>query len=258
MKSMFNLANLFTALNLIGGIFSILLAVSGHIEIAPIPLFVAMIFDFLDGFVARLLKVNGPLGKQLDSLADMVSFGVAPGVMLLVFIAEKMLDNPLSFQDWMKQMVQMETGVLWPLIGLLFPFLALFRLAKFNIDERQTDSFIGVPTPAATLFFCSFPLSYYWEDAWGIHDFFSVQLFSVLIVVMSFMMIAPVPLLALKFKSFGIKENAFRYLFLLISLLFIPFFRVWSLALIVLLYLIISIIQNTIFKNKQHEIQSGN
>ena len=196
------------------------------------------------------------MGKQLDSLSDMVSFGVAPGLMMMAFIAE--FNSEIGFDHWFDQMLNGNSGSVAPFVGLLIPFFALFRLAKFNIDERQSDQFIGVPTPAATLFFVSFPLANYWEDTFGVSEFLSTPLLIVLTAVMSIMMVLPLPLLALKFKSFGVKENAFRYTFLLISLIFIPVFRVWSLSLIVFLYLIISIIQNTFFKAKHHEIQSGN
>lgn len=254
---MFNLANLFTALNLMGGIVSVMLSISGHVELAPLPLFASMIFDFLDGFVARLLKINSALGKQLDSLSDMVSFGVAPGFMMMAFIAG-FEDEQNGIVNWLDQLFNGTIESYAPFAGLLIPFFALFRLAKFNVDEKQSDQFLGIPTPAATLFFVSFPLANYWEDAFGVTGLLSIPLLVLLTLVISVMMVVPVPLIALKFKSFGIKENTFRYIFLLISLIFIPVFRVWSLSLIVFLYLIISIIQNTFFKAKHHEIQSGN
>jgi CDP-diacylglycerol--serine O-phosphatidyltransferase len=129
--------NLLTAGNLIGGILAIIFALTGDLELAPYCILAAALFDFLDGFVARLLKVQSELGKQLDSLADMVTFGVAPGILMLMILNRSLSSiNPdYVFLSW---------------FALIIPVFALFRLAKFNLDARQSDSFIGLPTPAMT------------------------------------------------------------------------------------------------------------
>lgn len=262
---MFNLANLCTAANLLSGCFAILLALTGHVYMAPFALFAAMVFDFLDGFAARLLKTSGELGKQLDSLADMVSFGVAPGMIMMVFIVGIMPnaggDFAPDFSVWLDSAIRLNSGVSYlPFIALVFPFFALFRLAKFNIDTRQSHSFIGLPTPAATLFFMSFPLAAHFDAAGDRVETVLMHPFVVvfLVLMISVMMVMPLPLFALKFKQYGWKGNEIRYLFLLISLGLIPLAGAWSFALIVFLYLLFSIVQNIFLNKSQHEIQSGN
>ncbi len=250
---MFNPANLCTGGNLLSGCVAILLAATGHFELAPFALFAAMIFDFLDGFLARMLGTSGELGKQLDSLANMVSFGVAPGVIMMAFLSIP-LDHGIG--NWVDQILHGGPQSYLPLVALLIPFFALFRLAKFNIDTRQTHSFIGLPTPAATLFFMSFPLVVYFHELGDpVSEFlFQPWVLTGLIVTVSLLMVLPVPLFALKFKHYKWRGNEVRYLFLLISLVLIPFIGAWSFALIVFLYLVFSIVQNTIFKQETNEI----
>lgn len=259
---MFNIPNLFTAFNLLSGCVAIILAFAGRMDLAPFAIFAGAFFDFLDGFLARKLKVSGELGKQMDSLADMVTFGVAPGVIMfimLVYLGD-FPDGAVNVSGWVEQMLNGTTTNYYPLCALLIPFFSVFRLAKFNLDTRQTESFIGLPTPANTLFFMSYPLvaSYSMMDISEITGFtgfmFHPLSISVTILVMSLLLISEIPLFALKFKSFGIKGNEIRYIFLLISLIFIITFKVWALALIVFLYLVLSIIENFVLKTKKDEI----
>ena len=148
-----------------------------------------------------------------------------------------------------------------PFFGLIIPFFSMFRLAKFNIDERQTDSFIGLPTPLNTIFFCFFPLLLWTnferlDDASGIIRFIlDPYVLSGVIVVMSLLLVSELSLFSLKFKQLGWKGNEIRYIFLILCSLFIGLFLVWSIPLIVILYLIFSLIlQKT--NSKEHEIQS--
>lgn len=258
---MFNLPNFCTAANLISGCIAIVLALTGHLDLAPFAVLVGLLFDFLDGFLARLTKTSGDLGKQLDSLSDMVTFGVAPGMITLVWLAtdpanshDLGVSNGELFTQWVDDAIHFQTTNYLPLIGLMFPFFALFRLAKFNIDTRQSHSFIGLPTPSATLFFMSFPLALHFHAEQlesGLFAWLSQPLFvSTAVVVISLLMVSPVPMFALKFKEFGWKGNEIRYTFLLISLGLIPLFGVWSFSLIVFLYLLFSIIQNIFSKQK--------
>lgn len=258
---MFNIPNLFTAFNLLSGCVAIILAFAGRMDLAPFAIFAGAFFDFLDGFLARKLKVSGELGKQMDSLADMVTFGLAPGVimfLMLMYLGEFPRSTVLHL--WVRQILDGETTNFYPFVALLIPFFSLFRLAKFNLDTRQTESFIGLPTPANTLFFMSYPLvaSYSMMDISEITGFtrfmFHPLSISVTILVMSLLLISEIPLFALKFKTFGIKGNEIRYIFLLISLIFIITFKVWALALIVFLYLVLSIIENFVLKTKKDEI----
>ncbi len=267
---MFNVANVLTSANLVSGIFSILFAVSGHLDLAVFAIFAGAFFDFLDGFAARLLKTSGELGKQLDSLADMVTFGVAPGILMMVVLSVDMnaidfyqsdLSNEVAtqFDSWMSDFSRNEfkASNYFPLAGLIIPFFSLFRLAKFNLDTRQTTSFIGLPTPANTLFFTTFPLVLVYgnlsESSFS-QLMFNPYIIITLIVVMGLLMVSELPLFSLKVKNLKWKGNEIRFTFLLISLIFIFAFKVWAIALIVFLYLILSIIENTFFKKESNEV----
>lgn len=262
---MFNLANLVTALNLTSGIASVLFAVLGYLDFAVFAIFAGAIFDFLDGFIARAMKTTGELGKQLDSLADMVTFGVAPGVLMMVvltidfdvFNSFSVLDVRSSFFRWVDAFLSGNFGFL-PLAALIIPFFSIFRLAKFNLDTRQTTSFIGFPTPANTLFYTTFPLVivYRIEDVVSVpfSFFFNPVVVVSLIVLLSLMLVSEIPLFSLKIKDFKFKGNEVRFAFLLISLVFILVFNVWAIALIVLLYLVLSIIENTFLNKNKDEI----
>lgn len=278
--TMFNIPNLFTAANLMCGVMSIILILSGRIDIAPFVIFLAAIFDFFDGFLARKLKVSSEMGKQLDSLADMVTFGVAPGLMMMVvIIATIYIDGPFYTDDfashvhsqllnWINAVFydvpnSMDASIKYlPFFGLFLPFMAMFRLAKFNLDTRQTDSFIGVPTPLMTFFFTFFPLILWidfqtWKFNEGIFFYIFNSYFLVgVIVVMGFLLVAELPLFALKFKHMKWKGNEIRYVFLLTSAILIPTLLVWSIPIIVFLQLILSVIDNIYSKKKLNEIQS--
>ncbi|MEN9999481.1 MAG: hypothetical protein RI922_2471 [Bacteroidota bacterium] len=277
---MFNIPNLFTAANLMCGVLSIILTLAGRIDLAPFAIFLGGLFDFFDGFLARKLKVSGDMGKQLDSLADMITFGLAPGLlMMVVIIVSIYIDVPyeatsftshvhFEIQNWVNAVFynvpnQMDASIKWlPFFALVIPFFSMFRLAKFNLDTRQTDSFIGVPTPLNTIFFTFFPLIMWLKfDVWrydeGIYGYIFNSYFLVgLCIVMSLLLVSELKLFSLKFKHFKWKGNEIRFTFLLISMILIPILLVWSIPLIVFLQLILSLVDNILFKNKQHEIQS--
>ncbi|MBK7128849.1 MAG: CDP-alcohol phosphatidyltransferase family protein [Crocinitomicaceae bacterium] len=278
--------NLFTAGNLVGGVLAIVFSLTGYLELAPFCIFISAFLDFFDGFAARLLKVQSELGKQLDSLADMVTFGVAPGVMVFVlldmpnilshdsillnhlatFFTEKNLSNGIVniSQITGTEILQQSNGLtenveitthsfmpFLPFIALLIPVMSMFRLAKFNLDTRQSDSFIGVPTPANTLFFASFPLILIQlsnnQASWAgnVSDLILNPVFLVVTtVVFSFLLVAELPLFALKFKSFGWKGNEIRFIFLTACVILLA--TLWWLAipLIIILYILLSLIQN--------------
>ncbi|MCE3294447.1 MAG: hypothetical protein K0R65_161 [Crocinitomicaceae bacterium] len=260
---MFNIPNLLTACNMLCGILSILLSLSGRVDLAPYPIFLGAILDFLDGFAARLLRQQGELGKQLDSLADMITFGLAPGMMMFVVLLLTNQVNPVSVNDFnfgVSYAMNNKIGF-WAFAAFIIPFFSLFRLAKFNIDTRQSDSFIGLPTPANTLFFCTFPLIMSKDLVGGTLEYrvteliFQPAVLITIIVVMSLMLVAELPLFSLKFKHFKWKGNEIRYLFLITCSLLIPFTLYWSLGIIIILYLILSVVEN-LLKAKKHEIQS--
>ncbi len=279
---LFTLPNLLTASNLFCGLLSVICSVTGRLDWAPILLLFAAFFDFLDGFAARLFKSNSELGKQLDSLADVVSFGVAPGIMMMVVLVVTInfggpVYNPEAFSShvhyewntWVNALFYdvpngMDASIKYfPLLALIVPILSMFRLAKFNIDSRQTYGFLGVPTPLNTLFLTFFPLLL-WVDfeRWSIDPrpylyIFDTYVVGAITVIMAFLMITEVPLMALKFASFGWAENKLKYSFLFLSIILIVGLKVWAIPLIVFLYLTLSIFNFTIQKQK-NEIQSRN
>lgn len=275
---MFNLPNLLTAANLLSGCVAIILALSGRIDLAPFAIFAGLLFDFLDGFLARKMKIAGELGKQLDSLADMVTFGLAPGVIMMVVMISSIYMDSLTLAEQFPSYVHQELH-LWvnavfygvpndmdasikylPFAALFIPFMSMFRLAKFNIDTRQSDSFIGVPTPLNTLFFMFFPLcmGMYFED-WKNTESIYQQLFNTyfllgFVLLMPVFLVAELPLFSLKFKHFRWEKNEIRFIFLGACLIFIPFLHVWSIPLIVFLYMNLSLLNNRNNKKEHHEI----
>jgi len=284
---MFNLANLFTAANMLCGCISIILTLAGRIDIAPLFILGGAVLDFFDGFIARKLKIAGPLGKQLDSLADMITFGVAPGVLMLVMIilgidisslipaedGARVYQNDLSYfvyfqvAAWFQALVyevpnNFDASIKFlPFIAMAIPFFSMFRLAKFNIDENQSDKFIGVPTPLNTIFFLFFPLYFAFNlQNWGhqpkfIHGLFDCYTLSAISVLFSLLMVSNIPMIALKFKNFTWKDNYFRFSLIGISLIIIPLLTFWAIPIIVFLYLFLSLIENYQTK-KKNEIQS--
>ena len=263
------------------GVFAIVLAFAGRIDIAPYFIFLAAVLDFFDGFLARILKQQGELGKQLDSLADMISFGLAPGMIMLTVLTYAIfpLDNQiillvrqhydgvplyLSFARWEECLFYGQKLNVWngetfsmlliPFTALIIPFFSMFRLAKFNIDTRQSESFIGLPTPANTIFFMAFPLllNNYWNTKGWEHDLITWLIQPIvlipIIVIMSVLLVSELPLFALKFKTFKWQGNEIRYIFLISCGILIPTLLFWSIPIIVLLYLLLSFIHNTLRK----------
>lgn len=232
MKSL--IPNTLTLSNLLCGIFAILSTLDGELVLTAYFIAASLAFDFLDGMVARALKVHSELGKQLDSLADMVSFGVVPG--LIVF-----------------QLFLMSEGGEEPSIGLLkyvaflIPLFSALRLAKFNIDLRQNSIFYGLPTPANTLMILSIALLATYSDI----DLQSVFLHPVFLislsVLSSLLLVAEIPLIALKFKDMSWSGNKDKYILLLVIALLFPIFKLRAFVFIIPLYLIFSLL----FKPKQ-------
>lgn len=241
-----HIPNAVTLLNLLSGAVALMLASGGHIGTAGYFILLAAVFDFLDGLVARWLGVHSSVGEQLDSLADMVSFGLAPAFLLFQHL----------------RFLQPVQGELMPLadlpvsawLGLGAPFLitlcAALRLARFNTDVRQKDSFIGVPTPAAALFFATILLVYHHD-----HALQDVQLFNspwfwwVLAAVFSAMMLAPVKMFSLKFQHLHWQNNQIRYVFVVISVFLLVSLQALALPLIMVWYILLSIVYH-IFDKK--------
>ncbi|MCF8276292.1 MAG: CDP-diacylglycerol--serine O-phosphatidyltransferase [Flavobacteriales bacterium] len=245
-----HIPNFLTSLNLLCGCIAIICVVSGNPLLAAFLVIAAAVFDFFDGFAARLLKVSSPIGKELDSLADMVTFGVVPGLMLLSYLEES--------TGWM--FTELTSFVEHPMLIVPFaiPVFSALRLAKFNIDTRQTDSFRGLPTPASAMWVISIPLMIeympfhlWWNPSQVIVDKWFIIGSS---IGLSALMVSDIPLMAMKFKHFGWKGNRMRYGFLIISLVLLIILRPVAIPIILSLYVIVSIIDNLFFS--KDEVQS--
>jgi CDP-diacylglycerol--serine O-phosphatidyltransferase len=217
--------NAFTLLNLLSGVIGIVWVLHGNVLSGAYFILISAGLDFFDGFAARILKVPSEIGKQLDSLADLVSFGVLPGFILYQMVSEQ------SQADW------------YPYLTLIVPLLSAYRLAKFNIDTRQSDQFIGLPTPANALFISTLP---YFVIRW--HEI-GVWLSSPLVLVvtawvMAILLVVELPLIALKFKSFSFAKNVFRYFLILVSIGLVIPFGLAGIPIVILAYIGLSIIEN--------------
>lgn len=220
---------------------------------------IAVVLDFFDGFAARMLKVSSPIGKDLDSLADMVTFGVAPGMLMfkMIFHAH-IMNTPLGLIPSDTGAISAAPAFIPQYISLMIPIFSAIRLAKFNNDSRQTDSFIGVPTPANAILICSFPLTFNtglgFTGCFGTHPLQEVVINPIFLcslsVIMSFLLIAPIPLFSLKFKKFGWKGNEIRYIFLLLCILCFALFQFFGVTVSIVLYVLMSVINNLFFKPK--------
>jgi len=222
--------NTLTLMNMASGLLAIILIFSNNFILAAWMVGASLLFDFFDGFAARALKVHSELGKQLDSLADVVSFGVVPGLLLFkVFKMSYLTGEPVP--------------EFLPYIALLIPLFSALRLGKFNIDTRQADYFIGLPTPSNAIFIFAICLTAIYTENETVknvllHPFF----LSFLAIATSFLLVAELPLMSLKVKNLSWRENKGRYILLLTSLVLLVIFRYRAVAFIIPLYLILSLI----------------
>jgi len=224
-------------MNLASGCLAAVYVFQGNIPMFAILVGASLIFDFLDGFTARALKAYSPMGKELDSLADMVTFGFVPGaVMYHLFI------NSVPLVLYQNEMWAISLSFL-PFIITIFSAL---RLAKFNIDTRQSDSFIGVPTPANTILIIGLALVIDNDRFSLTPTILNSYFIAGLSMVLSYLLVAEIPMFALKFKSFAWGPNKVQYFFLIISLLSIIFLQFAGIPLVIILYIILSLVQNRI------------
>jgi CDP-diacylglycerol--serine O-phosphatidyltransferase len=223
--------NFITCLNLISGCFSVFFAVKGMLEIASLFILVAAAFDFLDGFFARLLKVQSPIGVDMDSLADLCSFGIAPAMILLTWMQQCLLNQPLALQESAARYLVY--------IAFIIPALSAVRLAKFNHDERQKSDFTGLPTPANALFLGF--LHFLSEELTIVNNFWVLATFA---IIFSLLLVSNLSMFSLKFKTFGFKENRLRYIFLAISLILLSIMQFGAFPIIILCYILLSLGSN--------------
>ncbi|WP_298312435.1 CDP-alcohol phosphatidyltransferase family protein [uncultured Aquimarina sp.] len=241
--------NIITLLNLFCGCIATIFAVQGALELAALFVALGIGFDFFDGFAARILNVQSELGLQLDSLADMVTSGLVPGIVMFQMLAKTSGTSVSTvFNSW--DFNQNSAQVFIPylsLIGLLITLASAYRLAKFNIDTRQTTSFIGLPTPANALLILSLPLILQFQTEAWISDIILNQWFLIgLTLVSCYLLNAEIPLFALKFKTWGLAENKMRYIFLLLTILLLIILKFLAIPCVILLYVIMSMV----FKEK--------
>lgn len=236
-----HIPNLITLLNLFSGCIAVLFAVHGNLEYAAYFVFLGIFFDYFDGFAARLLKVQSELGLQLDSLADMVTSGVVPGIAMFQLLQRSTGDAMPSASGW--NHLQLSEMNLLPFVGLCITLASAYRLANFNIDENQTSSFIGLPTPANTLLILSFPLILQFQNSESLQLLVMNKWFLLVLTALScYMLNAKIPLFALKFKTFGFKANAIRYIFLILAFIMIVTMQFLAIPFIIILYVFLSLL----------------
>ncbi|MCY2687880.1 CDP-alcohol phosphatidyltransferase family protein [Salinimicrobium sp. TH3] len=238
--------NAITLINLLSGSIGAIFAVQGDLVMAAIFVALGIFFDFFDGLAARALNVKSELGLQLDSLADMVTSGLVPGIVMYQLFRQALPGSAVQPKDWTTGQDVLEWNLpVLALFGLLVTLASGYRLAKFNIDERQTDSFIGLPTPANALLILSLPLILIFQPQPLLVDIILNPWFLAALTLFScFMLNAEIPLFALKFSSWGFAENKVRYLFLIFCVILLIFLQFAAIPLIIISYVIVSMITN--------------
>ena len=230
---LFNLANFLTLINLFSGCMAVVFAFNYQMELVPYCVVISLVADFFDGFAARLTKNSTDIGKQLDSLADVVSFGVVPGVVLFELLFKKFESGGVYYP--------VDRIYLYSAPAFLIPLFSALRLAKFNVDTRQTDSFIGLATPAMSIFVIGYELAFL-HNSFGLAPFlFDEKLIYVVILALCGLMIAEIPMFSLKFKNYGWKGNEVVYLFIILSGILLVTLKFAAIALIIILYILVSI-----------------
>ena len=218
--------NAITCCNLISGCIATCFAFSANFHMALLMIVVGAVFDFFDGMTARLLGVSSPIGKELDSLADDVTFGVAPATMVYSLLC--ILPYP-AFLEPYRHIV--------PFVAYIMAAFAALRLAKFNLDERQSTSFIGLPTPANALFWASLIVG---AEGMMVQQRFALPVVLVLVALSCWIMVAEIPMFALKFKQWGWRGNEVRYIFLLSCVPLLILLGISGLAVIIAWYILLS------------------
>lgn len=222
-----HIPNSITCCNLISGCMATGVAFYGNYKWALLMIIIGAVFDFFDGMSARLLKVSSPIGKELDSLADVVTFGVAPSAMIFH------LFHHVVYPEFMEPV-----RGLMPYTAFLMAAFSALRLAKFNLDTRQTSSFIGVPTPANTLFWASLIVGNY---SFLVSEKFNALFLFLFMLLSCFLLVAEIPLFALKFKTFSWKGNEVKYIFILTCIPMIMALGAGCFAAIIAWYVILSL-----------------
>ncbi|MFW6275901.1 MAG: CDP-alcohol phosphatidyltransferase family protein [bacterium] len=241
-----NIPNFITSMNLFCGSLAIVQVFSELYVWAAIFAALAAIFDFLDGLTARLLQSYSKIGKDLDSLADMVSFGFLPSTIIYQYLNNSISVLTLNNEDSILQFL--------PYLAFSIAVFSALRLSIFNLDNQQEEKFIGLPTPANAIFILSIPLVLETGQPdtvlFSIYHamFHSPILLLAITALSSFLLVSNIPMLSLKFKNFSFNQNLYRYILLFTSFLFILFLGFSGLPLIILFYVLLSVIENMLSK----------
>lgn len=228
-----HIPNTVTCCNLFSGCIASVMAFQANYQAAILFIILGAVFDFFDGMLARLFKVSGPLGKELDSLADDITFGLAPAA--IVFSLFKEVHYPAFMQSF---------SDIFPYTAFIIAVFSALRLGKFNIDTRQTTSFIGLPTPANALFWGSLVVGAY---EFLISDSFNALYLFGLVILMSYLLVAEIPMFSLKFKSMAWKDNQISYIFIIVCIPLLILLGLSGFSAIILWYILLSVIT----KNKK-------
>jgi CDP-diacylglycerol--serine O-phosphatidyltransferase len=234
-----HIPNLITSLNVLCGSVAVVFIMKGVLTTAVLLIILAAVFDFFDGMSARMLKAYSPIGKELDSLADMISFGLAPGLLMFKLL-EISVFNADAVPDLQSNLALSQLLILG--CAFLIPVFSALRLAKFNVDERQTSSFIGLPTPANALFISSLALIQEHGSIPAIDNFLlSTPVLLGITLLFSWLLVAEIPMFSLKFKNFSFSSNRTRYIFILLSAGLILSLNLYGIAASILLFIFISV-----------------
>ena len=223
-----HIPNMVTCCNLFSGCIAAVMAFQSNYEAAILFIILGAIFDFFDGMLARLLNVSGPLGKELDSLADDITFGFAPSAIVFSLFKE------VQYPEFMSGITEY-----FPYTAFIIAAFSALRLGKFNIDPRQSSSFIGLPTPANALFWGSLVVG---AHSFLVSDSFNAIYLFILVILMSYLLVAELPMFSLKFKNLSWRDNKVSYIFLLICIPLLAVFRISGFAAIILWYILLSVL----------------
>jgi CDP-diacylglycerol--serine O-phosphatidyltransferase len=239
---LFTIPNFITSMSIVCGFTAIIIGLENpeNLVYSALLIGLASIFDYADGFVARALKAYSAIGKELDSLADMVSFGLAPGVIIYQFLKISMTHTTQFDLSFMGPNTLQAIFIV--AISVLIPIFSALRLAKFNIDTRQTTSFVGLPTPANAILIASLPVILYFHGGSDFLDslILNVWFLCLLTFFESFMLVVEFPMFSLKFKNFSFSDNKIRYYFLGMALLLIILFKFIAIPLIIIAFILFS------------------
>ena len=222
-----HIPNLLTISNLICGCIALYFTFQGELIFTAYLISLAAVFDFMDGAVARLLNVSNPIGKELDSLADMVSFGLVPGFVVFYLLEEGTLSQ-------------------YSFMALLIPIFSAYRLAKFNVDENQNENFIGLPTPANCLVFVSIPLIITFNSGSTIAYLVEIpEILLIITILLSLALVSRINMFSLKFKNFKYKDNKLRFFLITMSIILLTWLEFSAIPIIILLYILMSVANKT-------------